>query len=530
MANPSSSSNCLEHKGRVGRARWDRWSLLGCGPVAAAAVCVGCPDGASSAPDASSHADGGSDGSALETRSAELDALIAEVIAKHESVPNTGIAVAILEGGEPVLTKGYGWRDREARLPFTATTKTAIGSTTKAMTALALTMVAEEGKVDLAAPVRSYLPTFATSDPTVTEQATAIDLLAHRCGLPAHDGLWYFTPLTRTEIFARLKNLEDETGPGKGFRDGIVYNNLMYLAAGLLLEQQGGMIWERFLAERIFAPLGMTRSVTSLAERQADPDRALAYAGGHQLEEVRLDAVGPAGSVSSTAVDMAKWVALHLHDGLAADGIRLVSADGLERGYAAHSAIDTGLHYGLGWQVATFTTQKLVWHTGHTDGYSAWVSFVPEAGVGVVTLSNDHETTLDKRIVRAAYPVLLARAGQGAASIKEVTDLLDRLVADPAPFVPAPGRSLDGGALAAKFRHAAYGDLDSWTLPGGGSALSFWGEVWPVSACDAGTCTLTERFAGQDVPVPMTYEVDGGVVTALGIRLTSVPSRFARVP
>src|SRR5690606_37300969 len=106
----------------------------------------------------------------------------------------------------------------------------AIGSTSKAFTAMGLALLIEQGKLNWDDPVRKHIPTFKMFDPYVTENMTVRDLLCHRSGLPRYDLMWYNSPYSREELIERLQYLE----PNVGFRTTWQYQNLMFMTAGYL--------------------------------------------------------------------------------------------------------------------------------------------------------------------------------------------------------------------------------------------------------------------------------------------------------
>src|SRR5688572_9029223 len=125
-----------------------------------------------------------------------------------------GVAIAIVYKDKVILSKGYGYRNVEQKLPVTDETIFAIGSCTKAFTAAGVCLLEEDGKLELDKPVREYLPDFKLQDDYVSDNMTPRDLLCHRSGLPRHDLIWYGSQASRRELFDRLRYLE----PNKPFR------------------------------------------------------------------------------------------------------------------------------------------------------------------------------------------------------------------------------------------------------------------------------------------------------------------------
>ena len=149
-----------------------------------------------------------------------LDGFIEEIM-KEWKVP--GLAVAVVKDGKIVHAKGYGLRDVSKGLKVTPDTHFAIGSCSKAFTATALALLVEEGKLEWDKPVIDYLPDFRLYDDYATTHLRVRDLVTHQSGLPRHDVVWYGSPLSRKEIFARLRYLE----PSRPLHARFQYNNLM---------------------------------------------------------------------------------------------------------------------------------------------------------------------------------------------------------------------------------------------------------------------------------------------------------------
>jgi CubicO group peptidase (beta-lactamase class C family) len=214
------------------------------------------------------------------------------------------------------LVFARGWRAR-GRKPEPVDTQTifAIASTTKALTAAALGMLVDEGKVRWDDPVTKYVPSFQMYDPWATREATVRDLITHRAGLPNADYLWTGGDNSRDEVIRRIRFIP----PSYSFRGGYTYHNVMYTVAGAVIEAASGMTWDEFVRRRIFESLGMTRSVTTLAEAVKKDNRAQPH--GSRGDTLRMsgnslaDGIGPAGSVWSSVADMSKWVRFLLDTG-----------------------------------------------------------------------------------------------------------------------------------------------------------------------------------------------------------------------
>jgi len=392
-----------------------------------------------------------------------------------------GAAVAVIKDGAVILSQGFGFRDVSRGLPVTPRTVFPIGSSTKSFTAMAVGMLADEGKLGLDIPVIECMPDFRLRDEYATMHATARDLLCHRTGLPAYDLLWIYTRMGREELYQRMRHLE----PSAGFRDRFQYSNLMYTVAGRLVEQAVGMAFEEFVERRIFEPLGMTRTSFSIAESQRLDDLALPYAvkdgASYEIPFIDVDEIGPAGGIISCVDDMARWILLNLGGGVF-NGERLVSESSIVRMQTPHMAIREKAMidlmqadvYGLGWFLGRYRDCRIVEHSGNVNGFSALVSFMPEEQLGVVVLSNTLNM-MAPAVARNIYDRILCleRSDMNARFKHILEDYISSLSCqapksdhgESAPRVPsslplsAYGRfllSFDGGKLAGTYGDNAF--------------------------------------------------------------------------
>jgi len=328
---------------------------------------------------------------------AALDGFDAVVKKAIEDFNVPGLALAVVAGGEIVYAKGFGYRDLEKKLPMTADTLFAIGSTTKAMTATVLGTFVDDGALDWDAPVRTYLPSFRLSDPTITDRITLRDMLTHRSGLPRHDLLWYNNnESTREEVISRMAHLELT----EDLRAKFQYNNLMFMTAGYLAGKLNGTNWEGAVRQRLLQPLGMQRSNFSVLESQKDPDHALPYRENDddELELIpfrNINLIGPAGSVNSSVNEMTHWLLLNLRGGKAGDQ-RVVNASTLAEIHSPQMTTGSTQSrpdispatYGMGWMITSYRGHTRISHGGGIDGFVTSVMFFPNEDLGLVSFDN----------------------------------------------------------------------------------------------------------------------------------------------
>ena len=323
-----------------------------------------------------------------------LERLVKRLEEKRVEYHIPGMAIAVVKDGKVILSHGFGYADVEKKTPVTPETIFAIGSTTKAFTATVTGMLIDEGKMTWDDPVTRHLPDFKLQIDSDDEDAevTIRDLLAHRTGFARMGILWVGGKISREDILAAATKAK----PYVKFRERFQYNNVTYLAAGQAVAAAAESDWDTLIAERIFKPLAMTSSGTTYEEAQADPRLSTGYLPKKEPTPVpmrQLNAIGPAGSINSNVVDMAKWVQFQLAGGLAGE-TRLISQENLEETYAPQMEIDGGVEYGLGWMLREIDGRSVIEHGGNIDGFGAQVGLFPDHNLGFVLLTNVSATIL----------------------------------------------------------------------------------------------------------------------------------------
>ncbi len=316
-----------------------------------------------------------------------------------------GLSLAVVKDGEIIVAKGYGLREIGKSDQVDENTLFGIASISKSTVAVSLAMLVDEGKLNWDDPVIKYLPGFRMYDPWVTREITIRDLLIHRSGLSVISGgtLWYGSDYTREEIINRIHFLK----PVSSFRDKYAYQNIMYLVAGQVIEVVSGKTWDEFVEERIFEPLNMVSSNTSLAELEKTNNAAKTYIlSDGELTKIAYrnhDNIGPAASINSSAMDMAKYMLLFLNKGIG-ENSQLVSEAQMKEIFAPQMVLPiynypAGMEfanpsykaYGLGWFLKDYRGNKVVYHSGGVDGFRGLVTMIPEKNLGIVVLTNQEE-------------------------------------------------------------------------------------------------------------------------------------------
>ncbi len=315
---------------------------------------------------------------------------------KEWKVP--GLALAIVYKDQLIYGRGYGYRDIEKKLPVETTTLFPIASNTKLITSTVATLLQEEGKLNIDVPVKKYHPALNFYNDELNAKITLRDLLSHRTGLPGSNGIWVNTPNTRDELVSKIVYMK----PALGFREGYIYNNMMFVTAGSVLEKITAKKWEDLVREKIFTPLGMNASCFTSDEMKKYGNYSKAYYEDDSTKQLKLkqfvaqsDALGPAGTIKSTVEDMSRWMIVQLNSGKMA-GQQIVPAKAINQTLVPNSIADregrwpelsNGL-YGLGRIIQTYKGLKITNHTGSIDGYYSNLTFVPEKELAVFIVFN----------------------------------------------------------------------------------------------------------------------------------------------
>lgn len=349
-------------------------------------------------------------GAAVAAPPADLDAYVARAMSAFEA---PGMAIAIVEDGRTTLAKGYGIRKMGEATPVDEHSLFPMASNTKQFTATALAMLVDEGKLSWDDKVVSRLPGFQMYDAYVTGEMTVTDLLTHRSGLGLGEGdlMLVNTDFTGKEIVEHLRYLK----PARGFRAGYAYDNVLYIAAGQLVEAVAHQRWEDFIRGRIFAPLGMKDSTPSF-EFKRGANRAWQHGRrdgpifgvGHIAPLVPAPpvnaAANPAGGINSSAADMAKWLTAQLAHGALPGGKRLFSEAQSAALWNPETLIPVPpaggplaatepqfQSYALGFEVADYRGHKIVTHGGGWFGGLSTTVMIPDRHVGFAVMINSEE-------------------------------------------------------------------------------------------------------------------------------------------
>jgi len=322
---------------------------------------------------------------------ARVQALVGRIEAERKRLGVPGLALVVVKDGEVVLARGFGEREHGGKPEVDADTLFAIGSTTKAFTAMLVMMGVEAGRFTLDDPPRKCLPGFKLRDAKADAAVTIRDLLTHTSGLMGTDLGWYTGQLTRAEVLELVAAAEPVAPPRTAFH----YQNVMYAAAGECAARAFGSDYESLLRTKILAKIGMDGANLSAATTVASPN----HAAGHHRRADRsiegvpmrsLDAIAPAGGINASANMLAGWLRLLL-DGGRVGSTRLLSEASFAELFAPQFPAGPGLDYTLGWIRSHLGEHTVLQHTGGIDGFSSLIALMPDRRIGFALLTNvDH--------------------------------------------------------------------------------------------------------------------------------------------
>ncbi len=310
-----------------------------------------------------------------------------------------GAAIAIVEDGKVIFEEGFGERELGKSDAVTPETLFMIGSTTKSLTTLLMSILVDQGKVSWDTPVTKLLPTFALGDAEMTKQLTMRNTFCACTGLPRQDMefIFEYAGSTAESRLATMKTMKPTTGFGETFQ----YSNTLVAAGGYAAGQAAEPklaltpAYTRALDEYLLKPLGMSSTTLDMQTATAH-EHAMPHGQSFQLVtsvlpvaiEDAVVAVGPAGGAWSNLRDMEKVLQLELSEGLAPDGHRLVSKEHLDERREPQVKVSDTMNYGLGLFTGLETGAVICHHGGNTLGFTSDFFFLPEQHVGAVVLTN----------------------------------------------------------------------------------------------------------------------------------------------
>lgn len=362
-----------------------------------------------------------------------LDLLVEKLEQQRQTFNVPGMAIAVVMDDEVILTHGFGLADIKAGTPVTPETIFAIGSSTKAFTSTLVGMLVDEGKMDWDDPVSKYVPYFQMNVESSDKTAELLlrDVLSHRSGFTRMGLLFASGEIPREEVLLDSTKAE----PYALLRAKFYYSNVMYMSAGIAAGKVAGTDWDTLVEERIFEPLSMDSSTTSVIQAEQDSRLSKGYLWDEDLNDYEykpirnVDNIGPAGSINSNVIDMAKWVRLQLGLG-EYEGQRLISEASLRETWTTQIDITPDIGYGMGWMIREWEGQPVIEHGGNVDGFSAQVALLPESNLGFVLLTNASASPLPPQAINLVWDTLLGEEPADTGTIEDYDEYLGAYIAN----------------------------------------------------------------------------------------------------
>ncbi|MGB7447568.1 MAG: serine hydrolase [Ornithinimicrobium sp.] len=409
---------------------------------------------------------------------------IAEKALKSTHVP--GMAVAVVHGGEVMLTQGYGVREIGGDDPVDADTVFQLASVSKPVGSAVVASIVGEELIEWDQPVAEADSSFELADPWITEHVTFADLYAHRSGLPPHAGdLLEDLGADRDQVLAALRHY-----PLSPFRASYHYTNAGLTEAAVTAAEAAGTTWSQASAQRLYEPLGMSNSSSSFDDYMAATNRAVPHMrddrGDWIITTQQRDpqVQSPAGGASSTAHDMAQFARMQLGAGKV-DGEQVVDEQALLATHTPHamsgpprSPSARSSFYALGWNVAYDDQGRT--RLGHAGafvlGAATTIAMVPNEKLAVVVLTNGQPVGLDSAMAETFID--LATDGQVSRDwLGLYAELIDSTIypepevdyTDP-PADPAP--AADNEVYLGAYENDIYGPVEISQSSGGDLELT----------------------------------------------------------
>ena len=391
----------------------------------------------------------------------KFDALVSLAEAKMKEYGVPGVALGILQNGVPTV-RGLGITNVEDPLPVTAHTVFPIASISKTFATTAMLRLIEQGKVDLHAPVRKYLPDFRVRDEAASRDATIWHLLTHLGGWEGQVSGPERGTATLENFVGSIHDLMQVAPPGAAWS----YNNAGFSIAGRVIEVVTGQSISAALRDLVFTPLGLEHAGTTAGDFIVNR-----FAAGHTTRNGTPMLQRPfvpsssitAGGVGLCITDLLTYARFHLGDGTAANGQRVLARSSLELMRTPQiRKQSTDDDMGVGWHLRTVGPIHTASHGGTLAGHILLLEIVPERNFAIAILTNsnvgwrliqDVEREALKSYLGATYALNQGIAHRGLVETLPSYEPLARQP-DPAPYVGTYARPTntvvvhaDGGKL-----------------------------------------------------------------------------------
>lgn len=311
-------------------------------------------------------------------------------MAKHSVA---GLSIALVDDQRVVWEEGFGYADREKKVPATATTLYRVGSISKLFTDVAAMQLMEQGRLDLDRPLSEYLPGFAIKEHSpAAGPITLRQLMTHHSGLPANRAKGFFCshPLPFTALLNELHNDYAAYPPGEIFS----YSNVGISLLGAAVQQVAGEPFAEYMHRALLAPLGMTHSSFGTSPTDS-PLMAKGYRGLKAETAPGLRDV-PSGGLNASVEDLSRFIEMFFAGGVS-HGHRILKAKSVAEMLRPQNTgvpLDLNFRVGLGWMLSTMGKSTIrnggpvAHHAGGTIFYHSQIYLLPRHKLGVVVLAN----------------------------------------------------------------------------------------------------------------------------------------------
>jgi CubicO group peptidase (beta-lactamase class C family)/D-alanyl-D-alanine dipeptidase len=337
------------------------------------------------------------------------------------------ISIALVDGQRVVWAHGYGFSQPRDSVRATANTVHRVGSVSKLFTDIAIMQLVEQGKLDLDAPVRTWLPDFAPRN-SFGGSITLRHLMSHRSGLtrePPAGNYFDDSPTTLARTVESLNATDLIHAPGTRTK----YSNAGIATAGYVLERVQGESFYRYVKRAVLEPMGMRSSAFEpLPALNADLANAYMWSYDGKLWEAPTFqlGMGPAGSMYSTVLDLSRFMSVLFNGGTTAAGARIIARQTLEQMWTPQfvpAGAKTG--FGLGFSISQMDGRRLVGHDGAIYGFATSLQALPDDQLGVVVVATlDGANSVADRIANAALRMLLAAKQRRALPLPDTSRAL----------------------------------------------------------------------------------------------------------
>jgi CubicO group peptidase (beta-lactamase class C family) len=388
-----------------------------------------------------------------------------------------GMAVVLLAEGQVIGVKAFGVKEAGGKDAVDPNTLFQIGSASKSFTSSLVALQVDRGKLKWDDKVVDHVADFRMFDPWVTREFTVEDTMSQRSGQSSYaTDLLAFLGASRAEIVQAMR----EVRPVSSFRSRFAYVNNLWLVSAQVIESVTGKSWEDNVASEIFGPLGMSQTNTGFQGLWKSANHVTPHQGKKGSLQVLGESwpfggwiytYGPAGGINSNVVDMARYVQMQL-------GERpLIQAQNRNVMHSPHVLVggttqerpkglfELGMaSYCLGWIRQEMQPSTLIWHNGGTSGCKTVVGFCPDAGMGIVVLSNLGNTELPEALMYRYYDLYFGRPDYDYST----AFLQGHRAGAPGPTAPqSPRPAAAWSEYAGQYQHPVYGVATVRELEGG---------------------------------------------------------------